>query len=40
MNSHICPSASFDKSLKTSNGEKIVSSTNVAEKTGYPHAEN
>jgi hypothetical protein len=28
------------KALKTYNGEKTASSTNVAEKTGYVHTEN
>jgi hypothetical protein len=27
------------KGAKTHNGEKTASSTNVAEKTGYPHVE-
>jgi hypothetical protein len=30
----------FDKGAKAYNGEKIASSTNVAEKTRYLHAEN
>jgi hypothetical protein len=30
----------FDKARKTHDGEKTASSTKVAEKTGYLHAEN
>jgi hypothetical protein len=30
----------FDKGIKTYEGEKTASSTNVAGKTGYLHAEN
>jgi hypothetical protein len=35
-----CAYLIFDKGTKTNNGEKIASSTNVAEKTRYQHVEN
>jgi hypothetical protein len=40
MNPHSYTHLIFTKTPKTYNGEKTVSLTNVAGKTGYLHAEN
>jgi hypothetical protein len=40
MNPHIFTNLIFDKVSKTYNEEKTASSTNVAGKIGYLHAEN